>query len=152
MRTDRRGPLVAFVVVAIIAAILLVTSVRSQAAPGWLRVPATTIADGPTAEGVLGLGLCGAPDRASRAPAVHRVHRVQPQVPVPALVVPAVPVTASVAPSRHRVARTPAPASRTRTAAVIIVPGHQGHGRHLGRQGHDQGRHLGWTRAVVVRG
>jgi hypothetical protein len=32
---DRRGPLVAFVVVAIIAAILLVTSVRSHAAaPG----------------------------------------------------------------------------------------------------------------------
>ena len=34
MRTDRRGPLAAFIVVAIIAVILLVTSVRSQAAPG----------------------------------------------------------------------------------------------------------------------
>ena len=148
MRTDRRGPLVAFVVVAIIAAILLVTSVRSQAAPGWLRVPATTIADGPTAGG---LGSASAVRRTVH-PGLLLVHRVQPQVPVPALVVPAVPVTASVAPSRHRVARTPAPASRPRTAAVLIVPGHQGHGRHLGRQGHDQGRHLGWTRSVVVRG
>ncbi len=34
MRTDRRAPLVAFIVVAVIALILLVTSVRSQAAPG----------------------------------------------------------------------------------------------------------------------
>jgi hypothetical protein len=34
---DRKGPLVAFIVVAIIAAILLVTSVRSQAATGWFR-------------------------------------------------------------------------------------------------------------------
>lgn len=151
MRTDRRGPLVAFVVVAIIAAILLVTSVRSQAAPGWLRVPATTIADGPTAGD---LGSASAVRRTVHPGLllVHRVHRAQPQVPVPALVVPAVPVTASVAPSRHRVARTPAPDSGPRTAAVVIVPGHQGHGRHLGRQGHDQGRHLGWTRAVVVRG
>jgi hypothetical protein len=33
---DRKGPLVAFIVVAIIAAILLITSVRSQAATGWL--------------------------------------------------------------------------------------------------------------------
>ena len=34
MRTDRRGPVAAFIVVAIIAVILLVTSVRSQAMPG----------------------------------------------------------------------------------------------------------------------
>jgi hypothetical protein len=33
---DHRGPLAAFVVIAIIAAVLLVTSVRSQAAPAWL--------------------------------------------------------------------------------------------------------------------
>jgi hypothetical protein len=44
---DRRGPLAAFVILAIIAAVLLVTSVRSQAAPGWLdsdKLPATVIA------------------------------------------------------------------------------------------------------------
>jgi len=48
--TDRRGPLAAFVVIAIVAAILLVTSVRSQAAPGWLdpdQVPATAVAAPP---------------------------------------------------------------------------------------------------------
>lgn len=36
MGVDRKGPLVAFVVIAIIAAVLLVTSVRSQASPGWV--------------------------------------------------------------------------------------------------------------------
>ena len=36
MGADRRGPLAAFVVIAIVAAILLVTSVRSHASPGWL--------------------------------------------------------------------------------------------------------------------
>ena len=39
MGADRRGPLAAFIVVAIIAAILLVTSVRSQAAPSLLTSP-----------------------------------------------------------------------------------------------------------------
>lgn len=39
MGADRRGPLAAFVVVAIIAAILLVTSVRSQAAPSLMAGP-----------------------------------------------------------------------------------------------------------------
>jgi hypothetical protein len=43
---DRRGPLAAFVVVALIAAILLVTSVRSQAAP-WFS---TRIVAGPATE------------------------------------------------------------------------------------------------------
>jgi hypothetical protein len=32
---DRKGPLAAFIVIAIIAAILLITSVRSQAATAW---------------------------------------------------------------------------------------------------------------------
>jgi hypothetical protein len=44
---DRRGPLAAFVVIAIVTAVLLVTSVRSQAAPGWLdpdELPATVVA------------------------------------------------------------------------------------------------------------
>jgi hypothetical protein len=50
---DRKGPLAAFVVIAIIAAVLLVTSVRSQAAPGWLdpeRVPASVVAAPPVAD------------------------------------------------------------------------------------------------------
>lgn len=52
MGADRKGPLAAFIVVAIIAAVLLVTSVRSQAAPGWLdpdKLPATVVA-GPATE------------------------------------------------------------------------------------------------------
>ena len=57
MGTDRRGPLAAFVVIAIIAAILLVTSVRSQAAPGWLdpdQVPAAAVAAPPPTHQHLG--------------------------------------------------------------------------------------------------
>ncbi len=52
MGADRRGPLAAFVILAIVAAVLLVTSVRSQAAPGWLdpdKLPATVVA-GPVTE------------------------------------------------------------------------------------------------------
>jgi hypothetical protein len=48
---DRKGPLAAFVVIAVIAGVLLVTSVRSQAAPGWLNpanLPASVVA-GPAA-------------------------------------------------------------------------------------------------------
>lgn len=46
MGADRRGPLAAFVIVALIAAILLVTAVRSQAAP-WFS---TRIVAGPATE------------------------------------------------------------------------------------------------------
>lgn len=44
MGADRKGPLAAFIVIAIIAAILLITSVRSQAATGWPRraLPSTS--------------------------------------------------------------------------------------------------------------
>jgi hypothetical protein len=41
---DRKGPLVAFIIVAIVAAILLVTSVRSQAAEPD-GVPQATVAE-----------------------------------------------------------------------------------------------------------
>ena len=46
MGADHKGPLAAFVVVAVIAAVLLVTSVRSQAASGWLNrhLPASVVA------------------------------------------------------------------------------------------------------------
>jgi hypothetical protein len=50
---DRRGPLAAFVVIAVIAAVLLVTSVRSQAAPGWLdpdNLPAVVVAGPPATD------------------------------------------------------------------------------------------------------
>jgi hypothetical protein len=44
---DRRGPLAAFIILAVIAVILLVTSVRSQASSGWFR---TTVVAGPVTE------------------------------------------------------------------------------------------------------
>jgi len=73
VRTDRRGPLVAFIVVAISAAILLVTSVRSQAAPGWLRVPDAAAAGGPAARD---LGSHQAPPvRRTVRPGLLLVHR-----------------------------------------------------------------------------
>lgn len=53
MGTDRKGPLAAFVVIAIVAAILLVTSVRSQAEPPWLdqdELPATVVAAPPISD------------------------------------------------------------------------------------------------------
>ncbi len=53
MGADHKGPLAAFVVIAIIAAVLLVTSVRSQAAPGWLdpdRLPASVVAGPPATD------------------------------------------------------------------------------------------------------
>lgn len=52
MGADRKGPLAAFIVIAIVAAVLLVTTVRSQAAPGWLdpdKLPASVVA-GPVSE------------------------------------------------------------------------------------------------------
>jgi hypothetical protein len=48
---DRKGPLVAFIVVAIIAAVLLITSVRSQAAPGWPGMDQHRAAGTPTGSG-----------------------------------------------------------------------------------------------------
>src|SRR5262245_19099534 len=62
---DRKGPLAAFVVIAIIAAVLLVTSVRSQAAPGWLdpdKLPASVVA-APGAEPHLWSAVTGGVDQ-----------------------------------------------------------------------------------------
>ena len=55
MGADRKGPLAAFVVVAIVAAVLLITSVRSQAAPGFFDppIPATIMAAPRAATGLL---------------------------------------------------------------------------------------------------
>jgi hypothetical protein len=60
---DRRGPLAAFVIVALIAAILLVTSVRSQAAP-WLR---STVVAGPVGEPHLWSSVTGGVDQVVRS-------------------------------------------------------------------------------------
>jgi hypothetical protein len=50
---DHKGPLAAFVVIAVVAAVLLVTSVRSQADPAWLR---HLVAE-PAAPGVMPAGV-----------------------------------------------------------------------------------------------
>jgi cytoskeletal protein RodZ len=52
---DHKGPLAAFVVVAIIAAVLLVTSVRSQAEPGWQHL--RRLVAGPAAQAVMPHGV-----------------------------------------------------------------------------------------------
>jgi len=167
--------LAAFIVVAIIAAILLVTSVRSQAAPGWLRVPATTVAGPPTSSDLASHQTSQV--RRTVRPGLLLVHRTtttaQPTAAVVASVVRQAPVTQPVtqpvaqpvAPSRHRVVPTSPPASRPGTTGPVRdpgVPGHQGHGHHthshqshghhLGRRAPDHGRHLGWTRSPVAHG
>jgi hypothetical protein len=71
---DRKGPLAAFVVIAIIAAVLLVTSVRSQADPGDVqqqRLTASASADpgSPRIFGApAGSGSAGRTDPVGRAP------------------------------------------------------------------------------------
>lgn len=65
MGADRRGPLAAFIILAIIAVILLVTSVRSQAAPGWFS---TTVVAGPVIEP----HPSGVTERKPHEPGTHR--------------------------------------------------------------------------------
>lgn len=148
MGADRKGPLAAFIVVAIIAAILLITSVRSQAATGWLgrAVPST-----PEVVRSMGGGLGRLVGQRSDAPASS------PQSDQPttrsATHRPADP------PSRHpthatvRATTRDSSASSTRSTAgptagpaphaVRVRPGHvhpdhgvTEHGRHLGRPTH----------------
>jgi hypothetical protein len=149
---DRRGPLAAFVVVALIAAILLITSVRSQAAP-WFS---TRIVAGPAMEPHVWRSVTGGvhqvvkdgavlvrkaartPDSestgtvaagpasgvaGSRTPSVSRSHHVAR--------------TAHLGTSEHqRPAQKPGRPARERPgtdpAEAPTKPGH--------------GRHLGWTR------
>jgi hypothetical protein len=86
---EHKGPLAAFVVIAVIAAVLLVTSVRSQAAPGWLdlgRIPASVVAApmlslaaGAPEESSTDEPVVGRADSGSRHQVlpVHSVHVVQ---------------------------------------------------------------------------
>ena len=60
MGTDRKGPLAAFVLIAIVAAVLLVTSVRSQATPRWLTaggIPAALVVGPPATDPHLWLAV-----------------------------------------------------------------------------------------------
>jgi hypothetical protein len=138
---DRKGPLAAFIVIAIIAAILLVTSVRSQAATGWLRdaLPST-----PTVVNAVGDGV----DQIVEGGSV--LVQGSTDQPLP----PETPETSSPAPDsgdptpgddvHHRVGH------RVRDDGTDRHhdSGPKGHRRHPALSGaapDDHGRHLGWT-------
>jgi hypothetical protein len=67
---DRRGPLAAFIIVAVIAAIVLVTSVRSQAAPWWNPARLSATVAGPVLEPHLWGSVSGSMDDDVQAGAV----------------------------------------------------------------------------------
>jgi hypothetical protein len=143
---DRKGPLAAFIVVAIIAAILLVTSVRSQAAAGWLRSAL------PSPPNVVSAVNGGADQIVEQgADLVRRSAELVPPT-RPA-------VSTSTVPDR-----TPHQ-THTRSPHPLDPAGH-GPGTHKAHDGsadeggdgpdqaggsppghHDHGRHLGWTHA-----
>ena len=154
MRTDRRGPLAAFIVVAVIAAILLVTSVRSQAAPGWLRAPTATVADLPAPNEV----WTGASDHVRQAVRhglllVHKTETADSGL-AAAVVRPAVLQTQTRTPTRAQAraqARAGQATHRAPRAASSATPhgspAPHGPGRHLDHgltPGVPPGRHLGW--------
>jgi len=140
---DRKGPLAAFIVVAIIAAILLITSVRSQAATGWLdrALPST-----PGVVRAVGGGLDQVVEHG--AALVHRA--------------PQAVASGSHGASARKVPRHPSagPSSTPPTApsAPALRHGHDGgwtqvrhgHGHaehgHVEQGHHDHGRHVGQHR------
>ena len=169
MGADRRGPLAAFVVIAIIAAVLLVTSVRSQAAPGWLdpdNLPATIVAAPPVTDPHLWLSVSSGIPQAVR----HGVVIVKRMAPDPGQVKePTTLIASHSGPSRHRhpsddghaAGRSDAPPAVHPDAPPGVQDAPPGaHGHHHGQtQGHSDGpgvgyslgpshgRHLGWSRS-----
>jgi hypothetical protein len=145
---EHKGPLAAFVVIAVIAAVLLVTSVRSQAAPGWLdlgRIPASVVAApmlslaaGAPEESSTDEPVVGRADSGSRHQVlpVHSVHVVQS-------------TTQSVT---HTATHTTTPTT-TPTATptgTALKPHHEpAHLTHPkaapASASRDHGRHLGWS-------
>lgn len=146
MGADRRGPLAAFIILAVIAVILLVTSVRSQAAAGWFH---TTLVAGPVHEphlsDVTGDVTKVVEDGAvlARKAAVdtseHETDHTE-----------SLGATSSVVPqrsdrgsssTRHQVARAPRHHGPTSTPGDT---GPSGVGPSESSVRHDHGRHLGW--------
>jgi hypothetical protein len=164
---DRRGPLAAFIIVAIVAAILLVTSVRSQAAP-WLtpeRFSASVA--GPALEPHLWGSVTGGLDDVVQAGAVL-VRKASPDVQEPPGTTQPPASSHVVAGHRGRVTVPPRQQRSTRTRHQPVRKGTpSGPVDHdpvdapadpveppaaaptmpttlPGR--HDHGRHLGWLR------
>jgi hypothetical protein len=159
---DRKGPLAAFLVVAVIAVILLVTSVRSQAAPGWIqgRLPASIVAAVPDAPAAgvwdsVGVSVSQAVvqgvvlvHRATQDPTTSAAGETTSGAPVTTAAVtsstasspstavsggpPARPTSTHVA--RQGSHRAPAPYADPATG-----PTTSGHGRHLGQAHHHHG-------------
>ena len=152
MGADRRGPLAAFIIVAVIAGILLVTSVRSQASPGWLNpvgLPATVVA---------------APVTGGLDQIVHEgvvlVHRAKTdsvddhtrtESVGPSTSVATAGTHASRPRTRHHVSSTQrhhAPAEPHHTVSAPHQPTHDAPSAPPGDPApprHDHGRHLGWA-------
>jgi len=165
---ERKGPLAAFIVVAIIAVILLVTSVRSQAAPGWLdrRLPASVVAVVPSSDS----GLWGASGNGMERIAAHGVvlvHDAPSEQATHDDVVTASVSEGVVRPMRHGSSPQPGPATqaargphrdrppgsdpgdRAGTDAVPLTSTAGHHGRHLGwGHGHEHGHGPGHGHAV----
>jgi hypothetical protein len=146
---EHKGPLAAFVVIAVIAGVLLVTSVRSQAAPGWLipdEIPAAVVA-GPLlslASGDPGESSDGVPASHDGSGSVHQAHSATGST---AATLPAVHtvVHSSIQPAVHGRARaTHHPAyhhpSRHHGPATVLHPDPA-----PAPARHDHGRHLGWS-------
>lgn len=147
MGAEHKGPLAAFVVIAVIAAVLLVTSVRSQAAPGWLdprkipvsvvAAPMLSLASGASEESSTDEPAAGRADSGSQHQVrpVHSVHVVQSttQSPSDSAVHTTTPTGAPQKPHHepgHLTHPKAAPASASRD-----------HGRHLGwSHGHEAGQ------------
>ena len=144
MGVDRKGPLAAFVVVAVIAAVLLVTSVRSQASPGWLNpgnLPASVLAGPPGADAHLWESVTAGVDQMVEQGAVL-VQKVtsDPSEIQDSTVTAAVATSGSVDGSHARAART-----TTRHHHVAHVR-HHSRVRSSPPATHDRGRHLGLSR------
>lgn len=158
MGADRKGPLAAFVVVAVIAVILLVTSVRSQAAPGWIqgRLPASIVAAVPDAPAP---GVWDAVGQVVEQ-GVVLVHRAtdDPGTTSGATPTTGEPVTtAAVTTSSGGTTATaggpstrPASTPSTRTGSHRADAPHAAAATEQTQPGH--GRHLGWVHAHHGRG
>jgi hypothetical protein len=146
---DRKGPLAAFVVIAIIAAILLVTSVRSQAAPVPDQLPASVVAAPP------------APDVHLWVSVTSRVHEIVQDGVVlgrKATSEPSDDQDATVAFASSTTGSTPDRSGQATHPTVAphrhhTAPAHHGHAVRdsdqpsdaSGSSGHGHGRHLGWS-------
>ena len=151
MGADRRGPLAAFIVIAVIAGVLLVTSVRSQAAPpDWLdpdKLPVTVVA-GSAVEPHLWDSTTGGVDQVVQEGAVlvrraavdsHDDARTTEALAAPTSLATAPPTGSPSHPARHRVAGSGTHHAATQTHHPVTTRPHHAATRalHQGPAHHD---------------